>query len=123
MRAPSVSKALAAATVAAGLLAFGFAGCGGSSKKIPKPKTGEDAPNSACSGSQGCKIWGWCKDDGGECVAAADQECKDSQACKLGGLCSLYYGRCVALNDGDCSDSEWCKKYGYCDAEDGVCKD
>jgi hypothetical protein len=123
VRAHPLRHALAALFCASGLLALGLAGCGGGSKKIPKPKTSEDAPNSKCESSQACKVWGWCTFDGGECTASGEQQCKDSQACKLGGLCSLYYGRCVALNDGDCKESEWCKKYGYCDAEDGVCKD
>jgi hypothetical protein len=97
-------------------------GCS-SSKKPPKPKTGEDAPNMSCASSNACKVWGWCTQKDGECVASGQENCTSSEACRLGGLCTLVNGRCIAHDDGDCSGSEWCKKYGYCDAEDGVCKD
>lgn len=120
VRAPPLRRALAAAFLVSGLVGLALAGCG-SPKRIPKPKTGEDAPNTACESSQGCKVWGWCTLEDGECIAKTAQACQESSACKLGGLCSLYYGRCVA-QEGDCGDSEWCKKFGYCDAEDGICK-
>ena len=117
MRAPLALLAL----IAAG--SFGLvAGCTGS-KPPPKPKTVEDPPNASCEGSQGCKVWGWCTEKNGECVASGDAQCSASQACKLGGLCTLAGTRCIARDGGDCSGSEWCKKFDYCDAEDGVCKD
>ena len=121
MRFPPLRQALAIAVVASGLVGLGLIGCG-ASKKIPKPKSTEDAPNTSCESSQGCKVWGWCTLENGECVAKSAQQCQDSQACKMGGLCSLYYGRCVA-QDGDCAESEWCKKFDYCEEQDGVCKE
>ncbi len=121
MRVSHVRQAVAVAIIASGVAGLALAGCGGS-KRIPKPKTGEDKPNTGCEASQGCKIWGWCTHENGECIAKSEQACKDSEACKLGGLCSLHYGRCVA-KDGDCGGSKWCDKFGYCTADDGVCKD
>ncbi len=118
-----VHRAIGFAFLATAALTLTAAGCG-SSKRPPKPKlSGEDAPNISCETSQGCKIWGWCTEKNGECVASGEDTCKNSKACQLGGLCTLAWNRCIARDDGDCSDSEWCKKFGYCDAEDGVCKD
>jgi hypothetical protein len=94
-----------------------------SSKRPPKPQTTGDAANMSCAASNACKVWGWCTEKDGECVASAGDQCGQSEACKLGGLCTLVGSRCIAADDGDCSASEWCKKYDYCDAEDGVCKD
>lgn len=115
MRAKLVS------TVLLVVASLGLASCS-SSKNPPKPKTGEDAPNMSCASSQACKVWGWCTEKDGECVASGNDQCSSSEACKMGGLCTLVGTRCVAADDGDCGGSEWCKKYDFCDAEDGVCK-
>jgi hypothetical protein len=123
VRVPHVRQALAAAILASGLVGLALAGCHQNGlEKIPKPKGKEDAPNTGCESSQGCKVWGWCTHENGECIAKSNEQCKASKACQMGGLCSLYYGRCVA-QDGDCGDSEWCDKFGLCTAEDGVCKE
>lgn len=95
----------------------------GSSKYPPKPNRASDPPNSACEGSQACRMWGWCSERNNECVANTEESCRASEACKLGGLCSLVGTRCVARTAEDCDRSEWCKKFGYCSQDEGVCKD
>jgi len=101
--------------------AFQF-GLGCSSAKSPKrPPDGSDPPNMPCDQSRVCKVWGWCEEKGGECVAGSNEQCRASEQCKQGGLCSLEGNKCVA-KDGDCDSSDWCKKNKLCTAREGVCK-
>jgi hypothetical protein len=92
-----------------------------SPRRPGKLQTAGDPPNTSCAASNQCKVWGWCDDQGGQCVATAVEHCKAAEACKLGGLCTLDGGRCVAKQS-DCEASEWCKKNELCTAEQGVCK-
>jgi hypothetical protein len=102
-------------------LALAALGC--SSPGYPKKVRVEtDGPNASCDTSKACQVWGWCADEGGQCVAGTDDHCRSSQACKQGGLCSLDVDRCIAKTDDDCARSEWCDKYDLCDAEQGVCR-
>jgi hypothetical protein len=82
---------------------------------------GSDPPNTPCDASRVCKVWGWCAEQNGECVAASNDHCRASEACKNGGLCSLEGLKCVARED-DCERSEWCEKNELCEAREGVCK-
>ena len=93
-------------------------GCG--STRAPKKKVDVGEPGAACE--QACRVWGWCAEKDGQCVAASEQHCRDSERCKEGGLCSFSGGdRCLAASSSDCSRSKWCKDYGWCSAEQGVC--
>ncbi len=82
---------------------------------------GSDPPNTPCDASRVCKVWGWCAEENGECVASTDDHCRASEACKKGGLCSRDGAKCVAKND-DCERSDWCENHDLCEAREGVCK-
>lgn len=94
--------------------------CGG--KRPTKPKEASDPPNVSCESSHVCKTFGWCAEEGGQCVAKSEEQCRSSEACKRGGLCTLDRGRCIARSSSDCDRSEWCDKYGLCSEDEGVCK-
>jgi hypothetical protein len=99
----------------------GFSACGG--KRAPRRLAdGSDPPNTPCDASRVCKVWGWCAEQNGECVATSNDHCRASEACQKGGLCSLEGVKCVAREETDCDRSEWCDKNGLCTPREGVCK-
>jgi hypothetical protein len=87
-----------------------------------KFEEGSDAPNTACEASNACRVWGWCGQNGTECVAVSDEKCRASRACKVSGLCSFRNGQCIAKSSDDCDGSQYCKENGLCSASEGVCK-
>lgn len=87
-----------------------------------KPLSRGDVPNTPCASSNVCKMWGWCGEKNGECVATSDQNCRQSLTCKTGGLCSFDGNKCLAKSSDDCNGSEWCEDHGLCSAKEGVCK-
>jgi len=118
---PSVHLRRVTLLCACSTLALSAMACG--SPGYPKKVRAEtDAPNTSCESSHACKVWGWCAEKAGQCVAASDDHCRSSQSCKQGGLCSLSVDRCIAKTSDDCGQSEWCDKYDFCTASQGVCR-
>jgi hypothetical protein len=67
-----------------------------------------------CIRGRMCQLEGFCSvGEGGQCIAASDDDCAPSDAC-LGGRCSAREGLCVAADDDDCRESWACKGYGLC---------
>ena len=101
-------------------LLFGFVAC--HNEPPPKFDPGQDAPNTSCDKSNACRVWGWCGQNGNECVAVSDEGCRASRACHVSGLCSFKDGKCIAKSSSDCEGSQFCKENGLCSEDEGVCK-